>query len=48
MKGPVISFLVGLFVGVTYGLIRVKGPAPATIALLGCQVLPSVIFKRPW
>jgi XapX domain-containing protein len=30
-----ISFAVGLFVGLLYGLIRVKSPAPPIIALLG-------------
>jgi XapX domain-containing protein len=35
MKPMVISFAVGLFVGLLYGLIRVKSPAPPIIALLG-------------
>jgi XapX domain-containing protein len=35
MKTMVISFVVGLVVGVAYGLIRVKSPAPPIIALLG-------------
>jgi XapX domain-containing protein len=35
MKAMVISFVVGLVVGVAYGLIRVKSPAPPIIALLG-------------
>lgn len=35
MKVLVISFVVGLGVGVLYGLIRVKSPAPPIIALLG-------------
>lgn len=35
MKGLILSFVVGLFVGVIYGLIRVKSPAPPIIALLG-------------
>jgi XapX domain-containing protein len=35
MKGLLISFVVGLGVGVLYGLIRVKSPAPPIIALLG-------------
>jgi XapX domain-containing protein len=30
-----VSFAVGLGVGVIYGLIRVKSPAPPIIALLG-------------
>ena len=30
-----ISFAVGLFVGVFYGVIRVKSPASAIVALLG-------------
>jgi XapX domain-containing protein len=35
MKGLPISFVVGLLVGVAYGLIRVKSPAPPIIALIG-------------
>ena len=35
MKGLFLSFVVGLGVGVLYGLIRVKSPAPPIIALLG-------------
>jgi XapX domain-containing protein len=35
MKAMLISFAVGLAVGVLYGLIRVKSPAPPMIALAG-------------
>jgi XapX domain-containing protein len=35
MKVSFISFIVGLAVGVLYGLIRVKSPAPPIVALLG-------------
>jgi XapX domain-containing protein len=35
MKASFVSLLVGLGVGVIYGLIRVKSPAPPIIALLG-------------
>ncbi|MGA9391628.1 MAG: DUF1427 family protein [Candidatus Sulfotelmatobacter sp.] len=35
MKGLLISFVVGLLVGVAYGLIRVKSPAPPIVALIG-------------
>ena len=35
MKVLFISFVVGLAVGVLYGLIRVKSPAPPIVALLG-------------
>jgi len=35
MKGLLISFVVGLLVGVVYGVIRVKSPAPPIIALVG-------------
>lgn len=35
MKALLISFAVGLFVGVLYGVIRVKSPAPPIVALLG-------------
>jgi XapX domain-containing protein len=35
MKGLLTSFVVGLIVGVVYGVIRVKSPAPPIVALLG-------------
>jgi XapX domain-containing protein len=35
MKMLFVSFAVGLGVGVLYGLIRVKSPAPPIVALLG-------------
>ena len=35
MKGLFLSFVVGIGVGVIYGLLRVKSPAPPIIALLG-------------
>jgi XapX domain-containing protein len=35
MKALLISFAVGLLVGVLYGVIRVKSPAPPFVALLG-------------
>ena len=35
MKVLLVSFGVGLFVGVLYGLIRVKSPAPPIVALVG-------------
>jgi XapX domain-containing protein len=35
MKVSFISFVVGLGVGVLYGLLRVKSPAPPIVALLG-------------
>jgi XapX domain-containing protein len=35
MRPYLISLLVGIAVGVGYGLIRVRSPAPPTIALLG-------------
>jgi XapX domain-containing protein len=35
MKALLISFVVGVLVGVAYGVIRVKSPAPLIIALLG-------------
>jgi XapX domain-containing protein len=35
MKALVISFVVGLLVGVLYGVIKVKSPAPPIIALVG-------------
>jgi XapX domain-containing protein len=41
MKVLFVSFAVGLGVGVIYGLIRVKSPAPPIVALLG---LLGVVF----
>jgi XapX domain-containing protein len=35
MKDLFISFAVGAFVGLLYGVIKVKSPAPPIIALLG-------------
>lgn len=35
MKSSLISFAVGLLVGLAYGTIRVKSPAPPIVALLG-------------
>ena len=35
MKPLLISFAVGLLVGLAYGVIRVKSPAPPVVALLG-------------
>ncbi|WP_263354773.1 XapX domain-containing protein [Acidicapsa acidisoli] len=35
MKALLISFAVGTFVGVLYGIIKVKSPAPPIVALLG-------------
>jgi XapX domain-containing protein len=35
MKSYLLSLLVGLAVGVVYGIARVKSPAPPIIALVG-------------
>ena len=35
MKGLLVSFAVGALVGLLYGVIKVKSPAPPIIALLG-------------
>ena len=35
MKAMIVSFAVGLLVGVLYGVIRVKSPAPPIVALVG-------------
>jgi XapX domain-containing protein len=35
MRPLLVSFAVGLGVGVLYGLLRVKSPAPPVVALLG-------------
>ena len=44
MKTLFVSFAVGLLVGVLYGVIRVKSPAPPIIALLG--LLGMVLGER--
>src|ERR1700740_527657 len=52
MKVLLVSFAVGLFVGVLYGVIRVKSPAPPIVALLGLlgmvlgEQLGSWIFTK--
>lgn len=35
MRDYIISFIVGLVVGIAYALIRVKSPAPPLVALAG-------------
>ena len=35
MKAMLISFAVGLMVGIAYALLRVKSPAPPLVALAG-------------
>ncbi len=35
MNGYVVSLLMGLAVGVGYGLVQVRSPAPPVIALIG-------------
>lgn len=54
MKVLLISFVVGLGVGVLYGLVRVKSPAPPIVALLGLlgmvigeQVGTWFVSKKP-
>ena len=46
MKALLISFVVGLLVGVLYGVIRVKSPAPPIVALLG--LFGMVIRRASW
>ena len=54
MKSMIISFAVGLVVGVVYGLLRVKSPAPPLVALAGLlgmvwgeQVVERFLAKTP-
>lgn len=54
MKTMLISFAVGLAVGVVYGLLRVKSPAPPLVALAGLlgmvwgeQVAVRFLVKTP-
>jgi XapX domain-containing protein len=57
MKTYVISMAVGILVGVIYGLLHVRSPAPPTIALIGLlgmllgeQIVPlatKLIKKEP-
>ena len=35
MKAYLVSLAVGIIVGVIYGLLRVRSPAPPTVALIG-------------
>jgi XapX domain-containing protein len=35
MKGVLISFVAGTLLGVVYGVIKVKSPAPPIVALVG-------------
>jgi XapX domain-containing protein len=35
MSGYIVSLLMGLAVGVAYGLVQVRSPAPPVIALVG-------------
>jgi XapX domain-containing protein len=35
MKAYIVSLAVGVIVGVIYGLLRVRSPAPPTVALVG-------------
>jgi XapX domain-containing protein len=35
MKAYLVSLAVGVLVGVIYGLLKVKSPAPPTVALIG-------------
>jgi XapX domain-containing protein len=44
MKALLVSFVVGLLVGLPYGVIRVKSPAPPIVALLG--LLGMVLGER--
>jgi len=46
MRVLLISFVAGLGVGILYGLIRVKSPAPPIVALLG--LLGMVIGEQFW
>ena len=51
MKAMLISFAVGLVVGVAYGLLRVKSPAPPLVALVGSLGMvrgefPKICFSR--
>jgi XapX domain-containing protein len=54
MKAMLISFAVGLVVGVVYALLRVKSPAPPLVALAGLlgmvwgeQVAARFVAKKP-
>jgi XapX domain-containing protein len=44
MTGYVVSLLMGLIVGVAYGLVQVRSPAPPLIALVG--LLGMVLGKQ--
>ena len=53
MKAMLVSFAVGLMVGVAYALLRVKSPAPPLVALAGLlgmvwgeQIIERFLEKR--
>jgi XapX domain-containing protein len=53
MKAMLISFAVGLMVGVAYALLRVKSPAPPLVALAGLlgmvwgeQIIERFVTKK--
>lgn len=56
MKDYILSFLVGIGVGLIYALLRVKSPAPPIVALVGLLgifigelLLPTIQDKvLPW
>ena len=46
MKASLLSFLVGLLVGVLYAALRVRSPAPPLVALTG--LLGMVLGEAVW
>lgn len=46
IKSFVLSFFVGLLVGILYAAIRVKSPAPPIVALIG--LLGMVLGESAW
>ena len=52
MRDIVVSIAIGLAVGVIYGLLRTRSPAPSPIALLGLAAMlvgeRIVAIVRPW
>ena len=53
MKTYVISLAVGLLVGIIYGLMKVRSPAPPIVALVGLlgiligEQLPPLVRREP-
>ena len=46
MRTYVVSLAVGVLVGIIYGLLDVRSPAPPVVALIGLLGMPDGFIKR--